>query len=286
MNKELLFSKLSKILKDAEILMRELEEERNEALADLKFEGEEEILIKYYKKVLISIYRMRNNAAALLLRNSCTCLESDENLGIMVNGVICNVPKQALKNILQKEYDSILKKNITETIMDVAIIHSETELSVTQPVKSLEVKKDAKQAKEKQADKIVNLNSNKTKLSRFNPVQKKITEPKEEKHNKKNISKAEEINLFEDSLFDQSFFDNEIQFSDPIETPLNVDIPDSRLEFEPEPASRPVSKIEETLYLPVVVLPPAALRCRECLNMQGGRHRLWGAHGRERRHCD
>ena len=56
--------KLETIFKYSEILMRELEEERNESLENLRFEGEEEILIQYYKKILMSIYRMRNNAAA------------------------------------------------------------------------------------------------------------------------------------------------------------------------------------------------------------------------------
>lgn len=103
--------RLETIFKYSEILMRELEEERDESLENLRFEGEEEILIQYYKKILMSIYRMRNNLAALLLRHEFGCTETEDQICMEVNGVRCEVPKQALKNILQKEFDSILAAN-------------------------------------------------------------------------------------------------------------------------------------------------------------------------------
>ena len=40
-------TKLSVILKDSEILMHELEEERDESLENLRFDGEEELLNQY-----------------------------------------------------------------------------------------------------------------------------------------------------------------------------------------------------------------------------------------------
>lgn len=103
--------KLETIFKYSEILMRELEEERNESLENLRFEGEEEILIQYYKKILMSIYRMRNNAAALLLKHKFGCVETNDQICMDICGVKCEVSRQALKNILQKEFDSIIAAN-------------------------------------------------------------------------------------------------------------------------------------------------------------------------------
>lgn len=54
---------------------------------------------------------MRNNLAALLLRHEFGCTETEDQICMEVNGVRCEVPKQALKNILQKEFDSILAAN-------------------------------------------------------------------------------------------------------------------------------------------------------------------------------
>lgn len=119
MNNIILHEKLGRILRDSEILMRELEEERDESLENLRFDGEEEILNLYYKKILTSIYRMRNNTAALLLRNSCSCIDKNETIGIFVEGVECKIPKQALKNILQKDYTTILDKNIKLETQDI-----------------------------------------------------------------------------------------------------------------------------------------------------------------------
>lgn len=115
MDKGLLYVKLGKILRDSEILMREIEEERDESLENLRFDGEEEVLTQYYKRILTSIYRMRNNSAALLLKNYATCSEADDFIGIFIENVECKIPKQALKNVLQKDYDTILKKNICES---------------------------------------------------------------------------------------------------------------------------------------------------------------------------
>ena len=64
--------KLALTLKESDILMKELEAERDESLQNIRFDGEEELLEQYYKKSLTSVYRIRNNAAALLLRSNCS----------------------------------------------------------------------------------------------------------------------------------------------------------------------------------------------------------------------
>lgn len=119
MNNQTYINKLGNILQYTEILKRELEEERDESLENLKYEIEEELLTQYYKKILISIYRMRNNSAALLLKEHCTCKDLGEEIGIYVHGVCCAITKQALKNILQNDYEEILEKNITDDVKDI-----------------------------------------------------------------------------------------------------------------------------------------------------------------------
>lgn len=236
MNKHLLFSKLGIILKDAEILMRELEEERDEALADLKFEGAEDILTQYYKKVLTSIYRMRNNTAALLLRNNCTCIESDENLGIMINGIICHVPKQALKNILQKEYDILLKENITNKVKDVADAYSNKEPLENKVALPIKTNIRMQKKEEEQTAMEVSFNSNKTSSDMFQlkENQKEITKSQVLKQTKENSLKSEEINLFDDSLFDEKKHKIATQDFTQKKESSDLNIPDLSLEYEPE----------------------------------------------------
>ena len=109
-----IIQKLAVVLRNSEILMRELENERDESLENLRYEGEEEILEQYYRKLLSSIYRVRNNAAALLLRNNCTCKEEGDYIVIILDDVNCYIQKKSLSLILQKDYDKIIKNNLTE----------------------------------------------------------------------------------------------------------------------------------------------------------------------------
>lgn len=116
MNKYEKNRKLAILLKDSDILMMELEKERDESLENIRFEGEEDLLIEYYKKTLASVYRMRNNAAALLLRNRCSCevYENGAVITIYVDDRKCNFQSSAVKNILQSDFDKIIEKNKKE----------------------------------------------------------------------------------------------------------------------------------------------------------------------------
>lgn len=109
--------KLALVLKESDILMEALEEERDESLKNIRFEGEEELLTQYYKKILTSIYRVRNNAASLLLRQNCTCSVSEDNtkLHLNVDGRKCEFSIPTIKNILQGDFDSIFEKNKKDT---------------------------------------------------------------------------------------------------------------------------------------------------------------------------
>lgn len=108
--------KLALTLKESDILMNELETERDESLQNIRFDGEEELLEQYYKKSLTSVYRIRNNAAALLLRSNCSCLVSEDNTKIYlyVDDRVCEFSIPTIKNILQGDFDKILEKNRTE----------------------------------------------------------------------------------------------------------------------------------------------------------------------------
>ena len=108
--------KLALTLKESDILMKELEAERDESLQNIRFDGEEELLEQYYKKSLTSVYRIRNNAAALLLRSNCSCLVSEDNTKIYLylDDRVCEFSIPTIKNILQGDFDKILEKNRTE----------------------------------------------------------------------------------------------------------------------------------------------------------------------------
>lgn len=108
--------KIALTLKESDILMCSMEEERDESLKNIRFDGEEELLAQYYKKNLTSVYRIRNNAAALLLRNNCTCSVSEDNtkLYLHIDDRVCEFSIPTIKNILQGDFDKIFEKNRTE----------------------------------------------------------------------------------------------------------------------------------------------------------------------------
>ena len=108
--------KIALTLKESDILMCSMEEERHETLKNIRFDGEEELLAQYYKKNLTSVYRIRNNAAALLLRNNCTCSVSEDNtkLYLHIDDRVCEFSIPTIKNILQGDFDKIFEKNRTE----------------------------------------------------------------------------------------------------------------------------------------------------------------------------
>lgn len=103
--------KLAVVLKDTEILMHEIEEERTETIYNLRYDVEEEAVARYYKKLLAPVYRMRNNAAALLLRRGCTCSLDDGYLRIRLDGQDCVFPTGAIRLVLQQDFDRVIAEN-------------------------------------------------------------------------------------------------------------------------------------------------------------------------------
>ncbi|WP_373262217.1 hypothetical protein [Hungatella hathewayi] len=131
--------KLALTLKESDILMCDMEAERDESLKNIRFDGEEELLEQYYKKNLTSVYRIRNNAAALLLRSNCTCLISEDNtkLYLYIDDRVCEFSIPTIKNILQGDFDKILEKNRTENPIIIYLdLEKPNQTSTEKPIES------------------------------------------------------------------------------------------------------------------------------------------------------
>lgn len=123
-----IFKQIALVLRDSDILMKEIEHEYNTAIGNIRFDGEEEFLHQYYKKILTSVYRMRNNAAALLLRYKCTCQLNEDEITIIIDDKKCTLSANAIKTILQDDYQKVIDKNKTERpISIVTLQNSESE---------------------------------------------------------------------------------------------------------------------------------------------------------------
>jgi len=221
MNNNQIVDKLNSILISSEILMREIEEERDESLDNLRFDGEEELLTQYYKKVLTSIYRMRNNAAALLLKKDCSCKENSEFIIIDVNGIECNITKQALKNVLQKDYESIITKNSKRNGNETLLQKNDS-------------KKDDIQSKQ-----------NIKKKEILKRPETTISKAKEEVHNNK--EKQESKKNVDDVAFDESIWDELLLEELPIEENVKKSI------SEKTPAESADDILDLDLNLDIVV---------------------------------
>ena len=226
-------TKLSVILKDSEILMHELEEERDESLENLRFDGEEELLNQYYKKILTSIYRMRNNAAALLLRNNCSCTSDDEWIHIVVDGYDYAFSKQAMKNVLQQDYDNLIEKNSKLPAQEIKTdvdteVHKE-EL-VKQEAKKPEVKNNSVDVKP--APKTVESPKETKKAAEpvndLKPLETPVSEPtklNEQKHDTPPVSDEQEPDYDFTDILDMSMEDTPFEPVD--EQPLQEEVPDA-----------------------------------------------------------
>lgn len=128
-----IFNQLALLLRDSDILMKEIENEYNTAIENIRFDGEEEFLHQYYKKILTSVYRMRNNAAALLLRYKCTCLLSEDEITIIIDDKKCTLSANAIKTILQDDYQKIMDKNKTDNPETIITIQKTDSVSAPVP---------------------------------------------------------------------------------------------------------------------------------------------------------
>lgn len=162
---------IEKILVHTEVLMTETEKERDEKLLSCASDAAEAETAEY-KRFLTSIYRMRNNAAALLLRSNCGCEEEYDQLILHGEKKDYSLNKKAMKNILQKEYDEILLKNKEKTANQLnLLVPAAASASIKKPADSipltkvnLNVKPETSVNKQKDLDEAasekVNLNRN------------------------------------------------------------------------------------------------------------------------------
>ena len=132
---------IERILQNTEILMIETEKERDEKLSSCASDAAEAEAARY-KKFLTSIYRMRNNAAALLLRSNCGCEEEYDQLILHGEKKDYSLNKKAMKNILQKEYDEILLKNKEKTANQLnLLVPAAASSSIKKPADSIPLTK-------------------------------------------------------------------------------------------------------------------------------------------------
>ena len=134
-------AKIALILKISDILKVSLEAERDESLKHPRFEGDEELLEQHYKKILTSIYRIRNNAAALLLRNNCGCSILDDKLLVLnVDDRICEFAIPTIKNILQTDFGRLIEKNSKDTAPSIQASEDTIQLDLKEdePIKAAE----------------------------------------------------------------------------------------------------------------------------------------------------
>lgn len=87
---------LYQILKQADVIRKEMEQTYN-TLSDIE--------AKEFKKRMQQIYRIKNNAFSLLIRNGFSCTKENENLVMNINEDKFICKEDAIKTIFQKEYD-------------------------------------------------------------------------------------------------------------------------------------------------------------------------------------
>lgn len=144
-----IFKQIALVLRDSDILMKEIEHEYNTAIDNIRFDGEEEFLHQYYKKILTSVYRMRNNAAALLLRYKCTCQLNEDEITIIIDDKKCTLSANAIKTILQDDYQKVIDKNKTDHPISIITLQTDESESVSVSEGAAQItKSDAQDAAE------------------------------------------------------------------------------------------------------------------------------------------
>lgn len=111
----------ARILASATRLRDTLENNRDKEINLAHTEEEIEEITNNYKRKLQSIYRIRNNAYALLLKNGFTCSYKEQENGLKIfymniEGVTYDCMENAVKNILGKEYTDIVKNCLPEDV--------------------------------------------------------------------------------------------------------------------------------------------------------------------------
>lgn len=128
---------------------------KNELEAEKATKELTEDLEKSYKRKLQCIYRIRNNAFSLMLRNGLKCtkkmIDGEDHIILNIDGTEYVCKESVLKTLLQKEYDEVIKKALEDTTPNEVKYETacpvEVEKKPVQEVKKEEVKPEPVEVK-------------------------------------------------------------------------------------------------------------------------------------------
>lgn len=133
---------LYEILKNSEQIKNKMESAFDDKYVDEKTK-------EYIKKKLTNVYRIRNNAFVVLLKNEYKCIKKDDSLIMNINGEEFIFNGKAIKTVLQKDYDSVMSKCLDNTESVLEEIEEETpipsikdEVPVVKEIEKVETKID------------------------------------------------------------------------------------------------------------------------------------------------
>lgn len=223
---------------------------KNELEAEKATKELTEDLEKSYKRKLQCIYRIRNNAFSLMLRNGLKCtkkmIDGEDHIILNIDGTEYVCKESVLKTLLQKEYDEVIKKALEDTTPNEVKYETacpvEVEKKPVQEVKKEEVKQEPVKVEEVKEPKKESVETEKpepvqeVKMEQVKPEPVEVkTEPEMPKQEEK--LKVETVPVQR----------KEVE-TIPVE-PVKVEIPEPKPEPIPEPVKEPETKVvPEVVY--------------------------------------
>lgn len=137
----------ARILSSATRLRDTLELKRDNEIDLAQNEEEKEEIANNYKRRLQSIYRIRNNVYALLLKSGFTCSYKEQEDGskifyMNIEGTTYDCMENAIKNILGKEYTEIVKKCLPDDVYQKILKEENEKLLEANKIKAVEKNKN------------------------------------------------------------------------------------------------------------------------------------------------
>ena len=232
---------------------------KNELEAEKATKELTEDLEKSYKRKLQCIYRIRNNAFSLMLRNGLKCtkkmIDGEDHIILNIDGVEYVCKEAVLKTLLQKEYDEVIERALDANEVKHETTHpAEKEVHEVkkeevkpEPVKVEEVKEPTKESVE--AEKTEPVQEVKMEEVKPEPVEVK-PEPEMPKQEEK--VKVETVPVqrkeVEPIPVEPKTADYKIEVPEPESIPEPEPIPEPVEEPKPEPVQEPA--VEPVLSTP------------------------------------
>lgn len=238
---------------------------KNELEAEKATKELTEDLEKSYKRKLQCIYRIRNNAFSLMLRNGLKCtkkmIDGEDHIILNIDGTEYVCKESVLKTLLQKEYDEVIKKALEDTTPNEVKYETacpvEVEKKPVQEVKKEEVKQEPVKVEEVKEPKKESVETEKpepvqeVKMEQVEPEEVK-TEPEMPKQEEK--VKVETVPVQRKEV--------EPIPVEPKTADYKVEVPEPESIPEPEPIPEPVEEpkqepepIQEPAVEPVLSTP-------------------------------